>query len=78
MKVTSVDKMPTFERLYATILKQEERWGLDHDRQHERFEWLGLIAEYAAKGQFIDAAALCFSAEIALIANNIEEAITNR
>ncbi len=42
---------------------QRGRWGEVHDAQHSNFEWLGLIAQHAAAGQYIKAAALCIAAE---------------
>jgi hypothetical protein len=42
--------------------KQAQRWPLTHDVQHEIFEWVGLIATYAAAGRFIEAGALCVAA----------------
>jgi len=44
-------------------VKQRERWGAAHDETHERFEWVGLIAVYAAQGRWTDVAALAIAAE---------------
>ena len=41
---------------------QKERWSAAHDLDHLPFEWLGLIASYAAKQQYTEAAALCIAA----------------
>lgn len=41
---------------------QKARWSTFHDRHHERFEWVGLIATYAAEGRFKEAAALAVAA----------------
>lgn len=47
------------------LRNQSSKWSLEHDMTHENFEWLGLIAQYAAHGEYVKAAALCISAEIA-------------
>ena len=43
--------------------RQAERWGNEHDDHHEGFEWLGLIARYAAAGEYVKAAAVAVAAE---------------
>ena len=45
---------------------QRGRWGDVHDAKHNIFEWVGLIAQYAAAGRYVQAAALCVAAEEAL------------
>ena len=42
--------------------RQVLRWGRDAD-VHSDFEWLRLITQYAAIGNFVAAAALCEAAE---------------
>mgnify|MGYP003393704891 CR=1 FL=1 len=51
-------------RIEAIRTKQRGRWSLEHDRRHEPWEWLGLIATYAAAGRYEDAAALCVAASL--------------
>lgn len=51
-------------RLEGILGKQRREYGPAHDRRHENFEWLGLIVQYAAAGRWIDAAALCISADL--------------
>lgn len=51
------------QEVEAERLRQMTRWSAEHDKLHEGFEWLGLIATYAANGRYIAAAALCEAAE---------------
>ena len=52
---------------------QVEKWGYEHDYQHARWEWLGLIIDYAAQGRYVEAAALCEAAEqVKRIADTVE------
>lgn len=60
-------------QIEAIRRRQREKWGLDHDRQHEPWEWLGLITQYAAAGRYADAAALCVAASLAERANQREQ-----
>src|SRR3990167_10440553 len=52
-------------QVQAIRRKQRANYSAGHDRQHEAWEWLGLIATYAAAGRFADAAALCVAAALA-------------
>lgn len=47
---------------------QRGRWSEEHDAQHDAFNWTGLIAQYAAAGKYVEAAALCVAAEEARLA----------
>lgn len=51
-------------------LRQLREWTPDHDRSHELFEWVGLIAMYASRGEYVKAGALCVAAEQARIQNS--------
>lgn len=61
--------MPSdLQQRIALLMRQERerqsaRWSAEHDRQHEDYEWLGLIARYAARGEYVKAGALCMAAE---------------
>lgn len=54
-------------QVQAIRRKQRANYSAQHDRQHEPWEWLGLIATYAAAARFADAAALCVAAALAAV-----------
>jgi len=54
-------------QVQAIRRKQRANYSAQHDRRHEPWEWLGLIASYAAAARFADAAALCVAAALAAV-----------
>ena len=57
--------MTTNEAIEAVRIereRQKEKWLASHDKQHESFEWVGLIATYASQGRYVEAAALAVAA----------------
>ena len=61
----TINEQAVMEEVIAIRSQQRERWTPAHDHQHESWEWLGLISQYAAQGRYPDAAALCVAAALA-------------
>jgi len=51
-------------KVEGIVRRQRQKYTEEHDKNHQSWEWLGLITQYAAAGRYADAAALCIAASL--------------